>query len=335
MAKEPEHRADKEGEAWAGGGACAGRDEPAPLPHVSRDGLGGAGRGELRRARRVAPRARSRAGEPRHPRGRRGRLQVGGRRPAVLRAGAALRRTTTWSCPRASSTTSSAARAIRWAATWSTATTTTSWPTSPSTPSTAATTPRTASSGSTTSTSTPCSGPNYTDPEGATKKTKEQVAREKAGVGGSVVRVKKGGRHLDLRRGRRAQPPHRRDHPDGRDRARRRQPGDADGGHRRGHRDARQLRRRRDARGTPSSPARRTSRTTTASAPTIRASRARAPTTPRRRWSSPRPTAGSTTPTAPSPPSTTAGSSRSTPSTRTPSHASTPGSGASGTRTPP
>jgi uncharacterized protein len=34
---------------------------------------------------------------------------------------------------------------------------------------------------------------DYTDPEGATKKTKEQIAREKAGVGGSVVRVKKEG----------------------------------------------------------------------------------------------------------------------------------------------
>jgi secreted PhoX family phosphatase len=34
---------------------------------------------------------------------------------------------------------------------------------------------------------------DYTDAEGATKKTAEQVAREKAGVGGSVVRVKKEG----------------------------------------------------------------------------------------------------------------------------------------------
>jgi secreted PhoX family phosphatase len=34
---------------------------------------------------------------------------------------------------------------------------------------------------------------DYTDPEGATKKTKEQIAREKAGVGGSIIRVKKGG----------------------------------------------------------------------------------------------------------------------------------------------
>jgi uncharacterized protein len=34
---------------------------------------------------------------------------------------------------------------------------------------------------------------NYTDPEGATKKTKEQIAREKAGVGGSIIRVKKEG----------------------------------------------------------------------------------------------------------------------------------------------
>ena len=33
----------------------------------------------------------------------------------------------------------------------------------------------------------------YSDPEGQTKKTKEQIAREKAGVGGSVVRVKKQG----------------------------------------------------------------------------------------------------------------------------------------------
>src|ERR671911_1196688 len=31
----------------------------------------------------------------------------------------------------------------------------------------------------------------YTDPEGQTMKTKEQIVREKAGVGGSVVRVKK------------------------------------------------------------------------------------------------------------------------------------------------
>ena len=34
---------------------------------------------------------------------------------------------------------------------------------------------------------------DYTDTEGATKKTREQVAREKAGVGGSVVRVKREG----------------------------------------------------------------------------------------------------------------------------------------------
>ncbi len=34
---------------------------------------------------------------------------------------------------------------------------------------------------------------DYTDPEGATKKTKEQIAREKAGVGGSIIRVKKEG----------------------------------------------------------------------------------------------------------------------------------------------
>src|SRR5918997_2646058 len=34
---------------------------------------------------------------------------------------------------------------------------------------------------------------DYTDPEGATKKTKEQIAREKAGVGGSIVRIKKQG----------------------------------------------------------------------------------------------------------------------------------------------
>src|SRR5918997_4166925 len=34
---------------------------------------------------------------------------------------------------------------------------------------------------------------DYTDTEGATKKTKEQIAREKAGVGGSVVRVRKEG----------------------------------------------------------------------------------------------------------------------------------------------
>ena len=34
---------------------------------------------------------------------------------------------------------------------------------------------------------------NYTDPESATKKTRQQVAREKAGVGGSVVRVRKEG----------------------------------------------------------------------------------------------------------------------------------------------
>jgi secreted PhoX family phosphatase len=34
---------------------------------------------------------------------------------------------------------------------------------------------------------------DYTDTEGATKKTKEQIAREKAGVGGSIVRVKKQG----------------------------------------------------------------------------------------------------------------------------------------------
>ena len=33
----------------------------------------------------------------------------------------------------------------------------------------------------------------YSDPEGQTKKTKEQIAREKAGVGGSVVRVRKQG----------------------------------------------------------------------------------------------------------------------------------------------
>ena len=33
----------------------------------------------------------------------------------------------------------------------------------------------------------------YTDPEGATKKTKKQIAREKAGVGGSVLRVKREG----------------------------------------------------------------------------------------------------------------------------------------------
>jgi hypothetical protein len=32
---------------------------------------------------------------------------------------------------------------------------------------------------------------DYTDTEGATKKTKEQIAREKAGVGGSIIRVKK------------------------------------------------------------------------------------------------------------------------------------------------
>ena len=32
---------------------------------------------------------------------------------------------------------------------------------------------------------------DYTDPESAIKKTKEQIAREKSGVGGSVVRVKK------------------------------------------------------------------------------------------------------------------------------------------------
>ncbi len=34
---------------------------------------------------------------------------------------------------------------------------------------------------------------DYTDTEGATKKTKEQVAREKAGVGGSIVRVRRDG----------------------------------------------------------------------------------------------------------------------------------------------
>jgi secreted PhoX family phosphatase len=34
---------------------------------------------------------------------------------------------------------------------------------------------------------------DYTDAEGATKKTKEQIAREKAGVGGSIFRVKKQG----------------------------------------------------------------------------------------------------------------------------------------------
>ena len=34
---------------------------------------------------------------------------------------------------------------------------------------------------------------DYTDPESAIKKTKEQIAREKSGVGGSVVRVKKEG----------------------------------------------------------------------------------------------------------------------------------------------
>jgi secreted PhoX family phosphatase len=34
---------------------------------------------------------------------------------------------------------------------------------------------------------------DYTDTEGATKKTKEQITREKAGVGGSIVRVKKQG----------------------------------------------------------------------------------------------------------------------------------------------
>jgi uncharacterized protein len=34
---------------------------------------------------------------------------------------------------------------------------------------------------------------DYTDTEGATKKTKEQIAREKAGVGGSVVRIRKEG----------------------------------------------------------------------------------------------------------------------------------------------
>ena len=34
---------------------------------------------------------------------------------------------------------------------------------------------------------------DYTDTEGATKKTKEQIDREKAGVGGSIVRVKKEG----------------------------------------------------------------------------------------------------------------------------------------------
>src|ERR687894_1764996 len=34
---------------------------------------------------------------------------------------------------------------------------------------------------------------DYTDPEGQTKKTKEQIAREKAGVGGSIIRVKKQG----------------------------------------------------------------------------------------------------------------------------------------------
>ena len=34
---------------------------------------------------------------------------------------------------------------------------------------------------------------DYTDPEGATKKTKDQIAREKAGVGGSIFRVKKQG----------------------------------------------------------------------------------------------------------------------------------------------
>ena len=34
---------------------------------------------------------------------------------------------------------------------------------------------------------------DYTDPEGATKKSRRQIAREKAGVGGSVVRVRKEG----------------------------------------------------------------------------------------------------------------------------------------------
>jgi secreted PhoX family phosphatase len=34
---------------------------------------------------------------------------------------------------------------------------------------------------------------DYTDTEGATKKTKEQITREKAGVGGSIIRVKKQG----------------------------------------------------------------------------------------------------------------------------------------------
>src|ERR687897_450183 len=34
---------------------------------------------------------------------------------------------------------------------------------------------------------------DYSDTEGATKKTKEQITREKAGVGDSVVRVRKNG----------------------------------------------------------------------------------------------------------------------------------------------
>jgi hypothetical protein len=34
---------------------------------------------------------------------------------------------------------------------------------------------------------------DYTDTENSTRKTKAQIAREKAGVGGAVVRVKKEG----------------------------------------------------------------------------------------------------------------------------------------------
>jgi hypothetical protein len=139
---------------------------------------------------------------------------------------------------------------------------------------------------------------DYTDPDNATKKTKEQVAREKAAVGGLRHPGAQGERHLEVRRGRGLQPPHRRHHADGphggRRRVRRGKGGDP------GDRDARQLQRRRDA--LEDGPHLR------GELPVLlrRVLRRSARTTRR----SPRPTAGSTTRTAPSPPSTTAGWSR-------------------------
>jgi len=123
----------------------------------------------------------------------------------------------------------------------------------------------------------------YTDPEGATRKTKEQISREKAGVGNAIVRVRKNGDSWgfvdDDELNRRIDPTT----PMG-------VTGPATGSPRCRWKGRARLSGRlatvaaASRRGTSCSPARRPSKTTTASAPTTRGSLARAPTTRRRHW---------------------------------------------------